>query len=524
MGMNALGRDARGQPPCLARGPPFRSPPILTAVFSAVVRHTGRKTVEPFKEAERAIMRNSFAPTRNAESFVPRSAGLRRRSRWFILALPILAVTSKEVRADAPPQLSKLTIIGQNAERQVQAGQPLRFRLGGTGKCAVEIQIVEVGANRALTTQSFPDVALGSSPELATTFLLPPMGVAGRAPLEKDLTVTALPKLPCKGIPQAAIIHSVCRGTCGPSSASNDPKGRPHLTIDRLRLPPTPTSPAPTSPAPTSTTKPPSPTPSSTAPKPPSSPTSSSTPPTPPTPPAPNLPSAKPATGALTTMTVPGGSFAEDEAQKLALVGTGGCGLDLHITNKSYGGSFDKSWNVNPVNLANKPTLYNGTHFDTLAEGSYHADATGKNGCGGTVAVDFKVTPKSTNDSVKGKPTLTLDKKPKSGDAFSRTKDSNIWFKVQVPSNFKDVPYISCCEVEYDYLNQYGGWEVIPSGVFTDQGLNPLANGNQAAFRSVSYFTIPNEGALKWRMRVRGFKFKTAFEWSDWLEFQVDQN
>jgi hypothetical protein len=238
----------------------------------------------------------------------------------------------------------------------------------------------------------------------------------------------------------------------------------------------------------------------------------------------PSIPGGKPATGNLASISVPGGSFAEDDPQKLQLGGTGGCALDLHITNKTYGGSFDKTWPVNPMNLANSPTLYNGTHFDTLAEGSYHADATGKKGCSGTAQIDFKVTPKNTNATVKGQPTVTLDQKPKAGTAYSRTKDSNIWFKVTVPSNFKDVPYISCCDVEYNYINSYGGWEVLPSSPFTDGGLNPMANNNQPSFRSVSYFAVTGEAATRWRMRVRGNKFKTAFEWSDWLEFSVDQN
>jgi hypothetical protein len=40
--------------------------------------------------------------------------------------------------------------------------------------------------------------------------------------------------------------------------------------------------------------------------------------------------------------------------------------------------------------------------------------------------------------------------------------------------------------------------------------MNPLKNNNQAASRSVSYFTVPNEAAMEWRMRV-------------WLEFRVSQ-
>jgi hypothetical protein len=246
-------------------------------------------------------------------------------------------------------------------------------------------------------------------------------------------------------------------------------------------------------------------------------------PPVPPPPPVPVPLPGKPANGAIASMMVPGGSFAEDETQKIKVMGSGGCAFDLRISNTSYGGSFDKTYPVNPLNLTPGSMLYNGTHFATLAEGSYSATATGTGGCTGKASIDFKVTGKSLQGEVKGQPTLTLDKKPQSGDTFVKSKDSNIWFKVAVPSSFKDTPYVSCCEVELNYKNAYGGWEVLPTSPFTDAGMNPMANNNSAVPKSVSYFGVPNEVATEWRMRVRGYRYKYAFEWSDWLEFKVDQ-
>ncbi|AKU96026.1 hypothetical protein AKJ09_02690 [Labilithrix luteola] len=95
----------------------------------------------------------------------------------------------------------------------------------------------------------------------------------------------------------------------------------------------------------------------------------------------------------------------------------------------------NQTFPVLPMKLDSGATLYNGTHFGTLAEGSYHASVTGKNGCSGTAAIDFKVTPKVSTKKVLGKPTISF-----------------------------------------------------------------------------------------WRVKVRAYKFKTEFEWSDWLEFKVDQN
>jgi len=235
-----------------------------------------------------------------------------------------------------------------------------------------------------------------------------------------------------------------------------------------------------------------------------------------------NVPSGnKPATGNITAMSVPGGSFAEDEAQKLQVNGTGGCALDLTLSNKMYNGSTEQTWPVNPVKLDSGALLYNGTHFGTLAEGSWRATATGKSGCTGTAQIDFKVTPKTSTKKVMGKPTITFDQKPKSGDTFMASKDSSIWFKVTVPQSIKDEPYASCCDIEYDYVNEYGGWEPLPSSPFSDASY-ALAVSQQAgvAMRSVSYFS----NATRWRVKMRAYKYKTEFEWSDWLEFKVDQH
>ena len=230
----------------------------------------------------------------------------------------------------------------------------------------------------------------------------------------------------------------------------------------------------------------------------------------------------KPATGKVVALSVPGGSFAEDDPQKLLVAGQGGCALDLAISNKSYGGSYDQTSSVLPVSLdGGGTTLYNGTHFGTLAEGSYHATATGKSGCSGSAAIDFKVTPKTSTKKVLGKPTLGFDKQPKSGTAFSRTKDSNIWFKVTLPQSIKTEPSASCCDVEFDFQNEFGGWQPLPATPFNDSSYS-LAVTQQAGVvnKSVTYFT----NGTHWRMKVRAYKFKTEFEWSDWVEFSVDQN
>jgi hypothetical protein len=229
----------------------------------------------------------------------------------------------------------------------------------------------------------------------------------------------------------------------------------------------------------------------------------------------------KPATGRISALSVPGGSFAEDDPQKLLVNGQGGCGLDLAISNQSYGGSYSQTFPVLPVKLDAGATLYNGTHFGTLAEGSYHATATGKSGCSGTAAIDFKVTPKNSTKKVLGKPTLGFDQQPKSGSAFSRTKDSNIWFKVTVPQSIKSEPNATCCDVEFDYQNEFGGWEPLPNSPFSDSSYGLAVSQDKGVVnKSVTYFTQ----GTHWRMKVRAYKYMTEFEWSDWVEFNVDQN
>lgn len=232
-------------------------------------------------------------------------------------------------------------------------------------------------------------------------------------------------------------------------------------------------------------------------------------------------PAPKAANGNITSMQVPGGSFAEDEAQKIQVMGTGGCAMDLHIWNTAYGGNFDKTFDVKAMALAGSPMLYNGTHFDTLAEGSYSAAVKGKGSCTGNAAIDFKVTAKTSTADVKGKPTLSVDKPPQSGGAFSKTKDSNIWFKVSLPPSIKGTQYATCCDVEFNFKNSFGGWEVLPGSPFSDSSwANTMTLPSVAVPQSVSGFKQGSE----WRMKVRAAKFKTTFEWSDWLEFKVDQN
>lgn len=248
------------------------------------------------------------------------------------------------------------------------------------------------------------------------------------------------------------------------------------------------------------------------------------------TPPGGSLPGTpKPATGNITNLQVPGGSFAEDDTQRLQVSGTGGCAMDLRVWNTAYGGNFDKTFDVKPMALAASPSLFNGTHFDTLAEGSWTASVTGKNSCTGSKTIDFKVTAKTSTAYVPGKPSLSLDQQPKSGGVFVKSKDSNILFKVSLPQKIKDVPNAGCCEVEYNYKNSFGGWTVMAGSPVSDPSwTNLIAKQYQFSSvskpMSVSYFKVPGEGAMEWRMKVRAYKFKTQFDWSDWLEFKVDQN
>ena len=70
-------------------------------------------------------------------------------------------------------------------------------------------------------------------------------------------------------------------------------------------------------------------------------------------------------------------------------------------------------------------------------------------------------------------------------------------------------------------MNEYGGWEPLPNSPFQDPSWG-LAVKQPAgvANKSVSYF---GQGT-QWRMKVRAYKFKTQFDWSDWIQFRVDQH
>lgn len=248
-------------------------------------------------------------------------------------------------------------------------------------------------------------------------------------------------------------------------------------------------------------------------------------------PPAGGLPGApKPATGNITDLQVPGGSFAADETQRLQVSGSGGCAADLRLWNTAYGGNFDNANNpypVGPLALAASPSLYNGTHFGTLTEGSWTASVTGKNGCTGSKTIDFKVTAKASTSEVKGKPTLSLDQQPQSGGVFKKSKDSNIGFKVSLPPSIKALAGkgVGCCEVEFNYKNSYGGWAVASGSPYSDPSwTNSKTLPSVTTSMSVSGFKVSGEGAMEWRMKVRAYLSKTQFDWSDWLEFKVDQN
>ena len=227
-----------------------------------------------------------------------------------------------------------------------------------------------------------------------------------------------------------------------------------------------------------------------------------------------------PAIGNIMSLQVPGGSFAVDETQRFQLSGKGGCGFDLAVKSTEQGVAFKKTSPIGPLGLDKKPMIYNNTHFDTLPVGSYSATATGTNGCTGTATIDFKVTPKVTIKYIAGKPTLSLEKQPLSGANFTKSKDSNINFVVSVPQAIKNEQYAGCCEVEYNFKNVYGGWEVLPNSPYSDASFGEAVTGSKSiAFKSVSGFT---EGT-KWRMKVRAYKYHTEFDWSEWLEFQTEQ-
>ncbi|MBL8515832.1 MAG: hypothetical protein JNM76_02590 [Betaproteobacteria bacterium] len=230
--------------------------------------------------------------------------------------------------------------------------------------------------------------------------------------------------------------------------------------------------------------------------------------------------SAPKASGAITNMIVPGGSFAVDDPQKIQVNGSGACGFDLRIWNTNYGGTHDKTVAIAPMNLANGALLYNGTHFATLAEGSYSASATGKVGCAEVAQIDFKVTAPKLIKKVPGKPTLSVDAPPKSGGTYSKSKDGVINFKVALPKLVREEPNASCCDIEYNFKNQYGAWEVLQPAPISDSSFGLAMKQSSAVVgKSVSGFTQ----GTQWRMKVRASKFQVDFDWSDWLEFKTTQ-
>lgn len=317
------------------------------------------------------------------------------------LVLALAALGSGVASADRPtivlgPRLTHVAVVSAERDGTLPAGTPIALRLGGLGRCAVDVAVRPADPRlRVRPYNQSVEGVLGTRETFTLGYRMP--AYAESAPA---IAVRVTPRAPCAGDPAEVLVRTE----------------RPRLVV--IPIPAASQSSAPQAPQ---------------APQAP--PASSSSPAVPPAG-APAIPGAKPAKGTVTSLSVPDGSFAEDEAQRLAVKGSGGCGLDLHVSNKGYGGTFDKTFAVAPLNLANGSTLYNGTHFDTLAEGSYHADVTGKNGCTGTAGIDFKVTAKTSTAKVSGKPTVALDRQPLSGSAFKKSKDSNVWFKVSVPQSF----------------------------------------------------------------------------------------
>ena len=73
----------------------------------------------------------------------------------------------------------------------------------------------------------------------------------------------------------------------------------------------------------------------------------------------------------------------------------------------------------------------------------------------------------------------------------------------------------------FSVRDEFGGWEPLPNSPFSDAGFSLAVSQDKGVVnKSVSYFT----NGTKWRVKVRAYKFKTEFEWSDWVEFTVDQN
>jgi len=422
------------------------------------------------------------------------------RASLVVTLLATTAALASDATATEPPGL----LVGFSVKNPQQklgndyyAGEPLELSISGANKCRLKV-VLETQKGVVMYTRN---LVLDLPATYKADFNLPPYGKAGYPELEKQtrdyrvrVEPVADPKqgpFPCAGVPRSINIRTICThpgsGAYGYECRASDP--------------PAATAAGASSTAPTS---------SASEPKPklvlPIQPSGS------------GAPAYAPAKGNIASMQVPGGSFAVDEAQKIKVNGSGGCGLDLFVSNKSYGGSFEKTYDVAPVTLTSGATLYNGTHFGTLAEGSYTSKATGKNGCTGQATVDFKVTGPTTLKKVTGKATLSFDKPPQNGMSFN-AKDSNIWFKVALPSSVKAEPNATCCELEFDFKNAYGGWEALPNSPFQDSGFGQAVSQNAAVvFKSVSGFKEGRE----WRVKMKAYKYKTEFEWSDWLTFQVD--
>jgi hypothetical protein len=221
-----------------------------------------------------------------------------------------------------------------------------------------------------------------------------------------------------------------------------------------------------------------------------------------------------PASGAITTLTVPGGSMTEGAGQQLQLDGTGTCLFDLKIQHQTSG-SGDGTYPVVPARPM-PSTLTNGLEFPMLSEGSYIAIATGKPPCTGTPSIHFKVLPPPV---VNKDPNAPSFKQPANG-ATRRPTDvpdgTNVYFELNLPSALKtDDMSVGCCELEFNYRDPSYAWQPnVESGPTEYPELKTAP-----AMRSISYFT----NGIQWRVRARGYKWQTEFPWSDWVEFKIYQ-
>lgn len=411
------------------------------------------------------------------------------------LAAPLVLLATalvSDARADAAgrPKGNLTAVAITNAKYATvdyYAGYPLKLALSGTGSCHMKIA-VETREGATVAEREY----IATLPDTyVSTFNLPPYGPRnGEHMTKRDYRVHVAPvvgrdaKTTCTGVAVTLDIRTSCQTGAGGSPERCEPTSTTSHRPDTQRPDPAQSSGGGAGGAGGGGA---------------------------------GAPAAKPlpAKGTLTAISVPSGSFAVDDVQKLQVAGTGACGFDLQISNKTYGGSYDKTWDVLPVTMG--ATLLEGSHFGKLAEGSYFAKATGKGGCTGSAQIDFKVTAPNNPKTVTGQPSLGFDKAPLSGDAYS-TKDSNIWFSVSLPSGVKAEPSVTCCQVQFDFKNAYGGWEPAPNMPYDDAAFSLAASQPKAvAPKSVSAF---KEGT-EWRVRMRALKYKTNFEWSDWQSFKT---